>query len=213
MPLAASERANALEPAFLFAYPDTFSVYPGDAFSLHVSSNVPASEPLFVVLTSISSRDTAPRRPALTSHHPVAARFQPVSTAQASVDYQWPLTHSFTVGPDWISGIYQLDIYKGAALATLYFVVRSAAPSPGRILYKLNLSSFYAYDGTADAGQNAIGAPSLYLWRAASPTGQGYQTTMRRPMGGFTNSQRTLGEWGRSGNTTLRCFVSLQSVR
>jgi len=95
----------------------------------------------------------------------------------ALVECQWTLGTSFTVGTDWLSGIYVVRLQRAdGARAFAPFVVRDGRPA--EILFQTTFTTDQAY--------NAFGGESLYEDATRTmPSGRATQVSLDRPFDSF----------------------------
>jgi len=94
-------------------------------------------------------------------------------SATARVECDWSQTTSFTVGPDWLSGLYLVRVTRPEGFIRFApFVVRDRRPA--EIMLKSALNTFQAY--------NPWGGESLYLDESGTMQGgRAYEVSHNRP--------------------------------
>jgi hypothetical protein len=165
------------------AYPRTASVRPGEAVTLHVSTDRPRF------------RIELYRQGATLEHVSDLGPFDGVDvpTGPPDQDWGWP-AYTFDAPANWRSGAYvamcvEIDADGSehppdrattfGTSAKALFVVRSAQPGANaRILYKISTNTFHAYNGT---GYGSLYAEAVWSRQRHQV---GFKVTMRRPGGG-----------------------------
>ncbi|MEA2165012.1 MAG: hypothetical protein QOK37_3139 [Thermoanaerobaculia bacterium] len=206
---------------FVFAYPNTFSVLPGESLKLHVSASTPTIRIRIYNLTDWASfgawRVDHPRleRANVPIHY---SKFGPDNAvankfaASGTEDWKWPQNVDVPIPADWESGIYiaEFTAIKGNNAAPaeppsqtwVEFVVRNPASAPGnRILYKFVLNTINAYSlGVHPFRQTAAGNPADFnndfyvnpVKSVRSALPAGFKVTMRRPVSQFAWNAKSI---------------------
>jgi hypothetical protein len=166
-------------------YPQAPSASPGTTLTVHVASDAPLFRLDFFRQGGAL---------AFAGSSPWYAGPAPAGTPASTTDFGWT-GFGFDVPPDWVSGVYVAVIVEWdgtgspppvaapptgyASDGQLLFVLKSASPGAGaRVVYKLSLFTFHAY--------NVTGGGSLYAGYDAtqSVNPPGGKVTVLRPGGG-----------------------------
>jgi hypothetical protein len=206
---------------FVFAYPNTFSVLPGEALKLHVSSSAPTVRIRIYNLTDWASfgvwRVEKPRleRVNVPIHY---SKYGPDNAvpnkfaASGVEDWKWPQNVDIPIPRDWTSGIYiaEFTAMKGndpgpaepPSQTWVEFVVRNPSSTPGkRLLYKFSLNTINAYSLAVHPFlQTPSGNPAEFnndfyvnpLKSGRSALPAGYKVTLRRPVSQFSWNAKSI---------------------
>jgi hypothetical protein len=192
-----------LGPPGIWAYPNTYSVFPGDTLKLSVSGRCPF---FGFKIFKLTDWDGSGNNPIFTSsRHNKPSSFTAPNNGgtgreqTGTEDWNWPVTASYPIGllP---SGIYFAEVSGYATdrpseepqfKSLVYFVVKNPSPQPdARILLKVNLATIHAYNG-AGIGDDAFTSDFYNFPRQSpwSPLPKGYKVTMRRPVAATPEDQ------------------------
>jgi len=177
----ATPTAMTAQP-LISGYPARPSVQPGDTLRLHISTKAPSFR--LVIYRQTTTLEQMAEFPGL------PGQFQPV--LHASEDFRWPV-YPVSIPTDWPSGAYIAqcvpDVSAGGTSETseiLFVVLPAESGQHARILYKLALATYQAYNCTGDSLKEADPRrASLYVnpIRTTHPTGS--KVSLHRPGGGL----------------------------
>lgn len=177
----------------VWAYPDSWSLFPGDELKLHVSKP-PDVETVGIRFYSITAAGVnASELPQWATPPLMATQWPKVSFGTAlpqpnnasgsgTEDWQWPQNVTIGIPSTWETGIYIAEIgaYSGASpteestpysTTWMMFVVKNPDPVPNTILYKWNINTIQAYSlGVYDVVYSASGIPSYCNDLYANPS-------------------------------------------
>jgi hypothetical protein len=156
----------------IYGYPSRASVAPGERFGLHVSTDAARFRVLFYRWGDgfVPMRET----------RWLAGKY--AAPQSAADDWQWP-PYEFAIPHDWPSAVYVAHLVEagGAAFhpaltsAAVLFVVRG--DGSGKLLYKIPLATYHAY--------NCTGGACFYVNPPQSQAPPGARVSLHRPGGGI----------------------------
>ena len=175
------------------AYPRDVSLFPGQALFLHVSTPAPQFRvELYRVGAERELLQSSDWLPGIDA-----------SISRPDEDWQFPV-YPMELEPQVRPGVYVAHVVEGAGnepletpsfaardgLNNALFIVRTPSPASRRILYKLALATYHAYNFTGGASlyhvaTDSAGEPLFHLRHPAGPGHPaGTKLTLRRPGGG-----------------------------
>lgn len=200
-----------LQVASSWAYPDSYSVNPGDNLELHVASDAPFTGVNVWPATAWSYKTADDGTPLWTvssptaSVAPTAITFSTIapnnSTQDGGQDWQWPQNLNVPIPSGTATGLYIAEVASYAtagatekiSMTWVMFVVKNPSPQPGKsLLYKWNINTIQAYSTALfPAIQNSSGSFASYdndLYvnpyppaPSSKPPNVAFQITFRRP--------------------------------
>ncbi|HVE82926.1 MAG TPA: N,N-dimethylformamidase beta subunit family domain-containing protein, partial [Myxococcales bacterium] len=170
-PAWAAGRSGSSGEVELYASADSAAA--GDAVAVRVSTSVPSAVTAEVL--RIGDYGGAGARRAW-SGGPFQASRQaacPMDPVTGRVECRWPDAFSFTVGPDWVSGLYVVKVTRADGFRSFTpFVVRDDRAA--ELLYASALNTSQAYNG--------YGGESLYQDNSGTmPAGRAHEVSFERP--------------------------------
>lgn len=178
-------RSDAPAPA-VEAYASRVSAAPGDTVELHVSTN-PVARYRVEVFRLGWYGGAGGRRvacvPSCTTDVAGAARPAPAPEPNGRVVAGWPVTDSFTVGTDWVSGYFVANVvlttgsYAGRA-TMVPFVVKADAARQSAAIVQAAVNTWQAYNpwgGKSLYGYNSTGGQAAWKVSFDRPFRAGYQ--------------------------------------
>jgi hypothetical protein len=138
----------------LWGYTDASSYAPGETVTLFVSSPI-ADVKCSVARIGADEIRVHEQSGIHAGHHDIPAHAYRDGCG-------WPETFSFTVGKDWSSGYYKLQLRAGELLGEHFFVVRSASPGANsRHALVLATNTYQAYNSWG--GRNLYGSDASLI--------------------------------------------------
>lgn len=128
-------------------YPGRTSVAPGEALTIHVSTDLPSYD---IRVYRFGARvEMVDHLEGFPGHD------YPVPPDAYSAGCNWPAALTYTIPPTWRSGVYAICCNRDQVWSYTPFVVRPAQPGrSSRILYMVPITTYHAY--------NSFGGKSLY---------------------------------------------------
>lgn len=189
--------ADQAEPRtpYLFAYPNSLSVKPGESISLHLSSSESTSK---IAIHRLGATDEL-----VHVVEEVAMQRHAIPDRASSHGCGWPASHTITIPNEWRSGYYRVTLTapnlqtpEKPIQTSCFFVVRAAQPgATSKILMQFATNTYNAYTNW--------GGHSLYAYHDRDGL-QGHRVSFARPIQSqFENWEGPFVRWAETNGYTL----------